>query len=236
MSETKDNSLDLTGLGKAIEAIPDESWNLVFQTTCKTFSDLVSPLTELGSGVGRWLRQRFDSQIEFEKVLFADGLQKASEQIKIAGRQFGSTINLSTADKLVDGVSTCNDPDLRELWINLLSKELCEEDVHPAMIKALDTLSPADAKRLVELRQNARQHVFPRMRNVGTLQKRSLMNRFFRYVDGPRDLSDTVLKSLGLIEEDEMGVKIVTTFGIQFIAAVSPLEPPSEVTEGVRPE
>lgn len=49
----EDNSLDVVGIGKLAEAVPDESWNRLVDTACCTFNELLAPITSTTGGLGR---------------------------------------------------------------------------------------------------------------------------------------------------------------------------------------
>jgi hypothetical protein len=72
VNEPKPNEhsgLDLLGAGKVAKAIPSEVYTRVTATVCKTFEQLVAPLTQTTDGLGRLIHQKFDNWVDTQKAL-----------------------------------------------------------------------------------------------------------------------------------------------------------------------
>jgi len=218
----------MQGVGRAMEAVPKEAWLEIVRTATGTFKSLIHPITATTGGVGRWIHQKFDNKVEVEKVLLADGLLKAMKRIKAGGRSVNPKPNLSVIAPLIEGVSLANEVETREMWINLLSRELSCGEVHPEFINILKRLSPRDARLLAKVaeqsdavKQKARVLRFMRPpHNPQSPQNPSeATRRLFSREKKRFDLSETVLISLNLVES-ENGL-LLTKFGEQFLQAVS---------------
>ena len=222
-------SLDLIGLGKAMEAIPDESWNKLVSTATETFEKTIAPITELTSGLGRWIRQKFDNKVEVEKVLLAEGLARAVEKLSTANSALDPNVNIQVCGEIVDKVSTSNEDLVRELWINLLARELGPNNVHPEFVNVLSRMSAQDAKVLVEVAEkSANASINLAMRrafNRAVPQATGVWQFAFR---SEFNLSIEVLQTLKLVRV-ESGQKLLTEFGKHFLTAVS--EPESQTAE-----
>jgi hypothetical protein len=90
-----DKSLDLVGLGRALEAIPDSEWSRVVSTATETFREVVRPITAVTGGTGRWLEQKFQKMVDVEQVLTADALVKVKRKLEVRKRSVSPTQNLS---------------------------------------------------------------------------------------------------------------------------------------------
>ncbi len=220
-----------------MEAIPESAWTELVGTATATFRDLLRPITATTGGLGRWLEQKFANMVEVEKVLVADGLAKAKKKIDASERSIAPKQNLATLGQLVEGVSHANEALTREMWINLLSRDLSAEGVHPEFISILKRISPADAQLLVEVAeksQAAKQRLM--MERLIQSSRAGFMSNsvssllFVRIVAGrkPFDLSEAILQSLNLIQI-ESGSRYLTEFGKKFLEAVS--EPANTTAE-----
>ncbi len=149
-----DQSLDLTGLGKALDALPDDAKQRPIHLICETIEKLIRPATATTDGIGRWIESKFDSLIEPQQraaqAVLVDAVKKTA-----AAQESGSKENGSPKPRVVveaiEGASLEGDPVLQQLWSNLLAQELRAGDIHPEMVNTLTKLAPADAHALIEL-------------------------------------------------------------------------------------
>ena len=236
----EDKSLDIAGVGKALEAIPEPVWMEVVSTATNTFKDLVRPITAITAGVGRWMEQKFTNMVEVEKVLLADAVDRAQKKMRASEREVAPTQNLATLAAIVDGVSTSTDELLREMWVNLLARDLSSDAVHPEFIAILGRLSPSDAQLLADIAEkseDAKQRAsMKRMMDRVLSRSRSAaspltLDIIRKLNQRPFDLGETMLLRFGLIEVDA-GFRYLTTLGAKFLAAVNEPEPKSPPTEG----
>ena len=152
----KGGGLDLIGLGKVASAIPKEVYERSAATVLTAFEKLTAPITESTSGLGRYVRQKFDNMVEAEKAIATYTLEKAvhraqarRERIVIGLR---SSAHPKSFVKAIEEASMEIDPVLHEMWANLLASQLCGVDNHPHFVEILPHFSPAEAKLLVSLR------------------------------------------------------------------------------------
>lgn len=69
MNESTDNDgLDIAGFGKIAKAIPPKVYERSATTLLTAFQQITAPITETTSGLGRYLRQKFDNMVEAEKA------------------------------------------------------------------------------------------------------------------------------------------------------------------------
>ena len=225
MTDNK-QGFDLIGLGKAMEAIPDEAWVQLVKTATDTFEKALSPITEFTSGLGRWIRQKFDNKVAIEKVLLADGLAKAVERVSESNTTFDPKVNLRVCGDILDNVAATNEQLIRDLWINLLARELTDDSVHPEFVNILSRLSTADANLLLKIAaesQSAQIRIaMSRALNRATQPASGIWQSIFRE---EFNLSIEVLLSLNLVRVDS-GHKVITKFGERFLESVS--EPTTE--------
>lgn len=211
----EDRSLDVAGLGKLAQAIPDQAWASVVDTACSTFRQIIAPITALTSGVGRLIEAKFDRLIDAEKVIASQTLQLAAEKSSKSKRERKGSPKPSIILKVIEGSSSEVDPTLRELWANLVANELIDSSVHPEFIRILQRLSASDAVRLVDIAQRSN----PR------LPIRIVMNTLARFADlSPAQLAsnftDAHLISMDLIAPSGDAWQLTIT-GKAFIEAVS---------------
>lgn len=150
-----DSSLDITGVGKIAKAIPAKAWTQVVDTACTTFRQVIAPLTALSSGLGRLVDAKFDRLVEAEKVMVADTFTKASERAKASNREKLAPPSARILIGVIENSSTETDLLLRELWANLLAREIASGAVHPEFPSILARLSAQDAQTLAQIAQNA---------------------------------------------------------------------------------
>lgn len=226
----EDNRLDVAGLGEIAKSIPPESWNKLVETATNTFRSLIKPLTALSEGIGGLIEQKFERMTDIEKIVFADGFDKAQKRIHENSQTITGPKNLRTFNQLVENVSQCTESMTREMWINLLARDLSDAAVHPEFINILSRLSGEDARLLIDIEKDseeAKQTLAGREFRKALLpqsQRRDLtapmLARLFHAGNKPFDLGRAVLESLGLVAQDG-GEVFVTEFGMRFLEAVS---------------
>lgn len=146
-----DKSLDLVGLGKLAEAIPDSVYEQTTETITTTFEKIIAPITETTSGLGRYIRQKFDNMVEVEQSLCLYAMQNAQNKIIDKQLSIGHISNPKAIIKIMEEVSKETDPLLNVLWTNLLCSELTEQQSHPSFINTLSSLSVKEALMLESL-------------------------------------------------------------------------------------
>lgn len=196
------------------------------KTATDTFREAIHPITAVTSGIGRWLDQKFDNKVEVEKMLLADGLRRAVEKIEGDSRRIAASQNLATLSELVDGVSTVTEELVREMWVNLLSRELIAESVHPEFIAILKRLSRADANLLIKIAEQSDKvkrwistSRILKLKTAKNYASAAVYGQFIGFMGTAPDLNEIVLENLNLIEIEE-GHKYLTRFGEKFLEAV----------------
>ncbi len=149
-SEKEKTGFDLIGLGKTAEAIPEEVYIKTTRTLTNTFDKIVSPITETTSGVGRYIRQKFDNMVEAEKAIAAFTIQNAIKKAQqrsdvLPPKHLKSFINS------FEEASKETDPTLHEMWENILANQLIDSDFHPRYINILSNFSASEANLLLML-------------------------------------------------------------------------------------
>ena len=232
--KTDTEGLDVAGFGKIAKAIPPEVYEKSATTVLKTFRDLVAPITETTSGLGRYLHQKFDNMVEVEKALGTFTLEKAMRRAREKAERNGSSVHPPTHPKsfvkAIEEASKETDPLLHEMWANLLASQLTEETCHPHFIQTLSHFSPSEAKLLTCLlpRNQLRGHTHP---NPSFLDTVTQWSRDYRGEPQPWSLSCALLRDLGLAAVTRSlfpPTDIIlyrTDAGDAFLAAVSPPPP-----------
>ena len=151
----KDDGLDIVGFGKIAKAIPPKVYELTAATLLTTFEQLTAPITETTSGLGRYLRQKFDNMVDAEKAIAIYAVQKAVSRARLRsqfeGRELLPPPSSKTFVRSIDEASMETDPLLHEMWVNLITCQLSSESCHPHFVEALSHFSPAEARLLTEL-------------------------------------------------------------------------------------
>src|SRR4051812_43187410 len=80
-----DTGFDIIGLGKAAKAIPTKVYVETARSLIDAFNSIISPITEATSGIGRYIRQKFDNMVDAEKAIGTYTVQKAIEKAQRKG-------------------------------------------------------------------------------------------------------------------------------------------------------
>ncbi len=149
------DGLDLAGLGKIAEAIPEEVYIQTSEAVTGTFKKLVAPVTETTAGFGRLIQQKFDNMVEAEKALAVHAVQKAKAKAEAKAREAGlniiTPVHPKSFIKSVEEASKETDSLLHEMWTSLLADQLINEKFHPHFVGILANFSPAEARLLMSL-------------------------------------------------------------------------------------
>lgn len=224
-----DNSLDLTGAGKLAKAIPPKAWEKIVDTTCKTFSDLVAPITKTTAGIGRLIEAKFKKMADVEKVFAADAVKRVKEKVDKSERKPIDNPKSKILLAAIDYASTESDDSLRDIWANLIANEILDGQVHPEFPKTLERLSSNDAITLAEIGENQKDK---RIRAAASELTASIsilgIKLSSSMFEEPSDFSREHLTRLGIIKK-KSGQWMLTHFGAEFLKAVTdPSFKPSE--------
>jgi len=147
--------MDLVGLGKVAEAIPDEVYIQTSEAVTGTFKKLVAPITETTAGFGRLIQQKFDNMVDVEKSLATYSVQRALTKAEAKARKRGvpiiAPVHPKSFVKAIEEASKETDPLLHEMWSSLLADQLINENFHPNFVGMLANFSPAEARLLMSL-------------------------------------------------------------------------------------
>jgi hypothetical protein len=146
-----DKSIDLTGIGKLAKSIPPYVYNRTTETITTTFEKLIAPITETTSGLGRYIRQKFDNMVDIEKSLLIYSIQRVHDKLDKNKIHFGHAPTPKTLIKTMEEVSKETDPLLNVLWTNLLYSQLVDQRSHPYFVNILSNLSAKEALLLESL-------------------------------------------------------------------------------------
>ena len=195
-----------------VKSIPPEAWIRLVDTACTIFEKIVSPITESTSGMGRWLKARFDRLTETEKILAASALEKAVRKIRAQQLSCVPIENPRTLVEAVEGASKETSPDLHELWANLLAQEMSGGTIHPEIPRILSRITTEDAKLLSK--------IYDSTKNIEHSAHRRLGTRPLIEFGDISTVNHGVLESQNLIYfENE--IWHITVLGREFIEAVS---------------
>lgn len=156
MTKSTDNEgLDIAGFGKVAKAIPPSVYERSATTLLTAFQQITAPITETTSGLGRYLRQKFDNMVEAEKALATytveAAIAKAKERAKIAGVEVHPPESSKSFVKAIEEASKETDPLLHEMWANLIASQLSDNSCHPHFVEVLSHFGPAEARLLISL-------------------------------------------------------------------------------------
>lgn len=223
-----DRSLDLTGLGKVAKAIPATSWNRIVKTACDTFSDLISPITETSSGLGRLIRSKFDTLVDVQKVLAADAMRRAKDKVERAGREQAKRPKSAVLVTAIEKASIESDDTLRDIWANLIANEILDNEVHPEFPRILERLSSKDAVTLAEIAEYDKTAAVKKAARAYMAQIEILGIDITALLEEPTDFSREHLQNLRLIRQTS-GQWFLTKIGQEFLKSVT--DPAPEYVE-----
>ena len=147
--------LDLIGIGKLAKAIPDDVYTQTTEVATTTFTKLIAPITESTSGLGRYIKQKFDNMVEVEQALAAYSVQNAITKAEVKANNNGTNIINPTHPKsfirAIEESSKETDPTLHTMWENLIADQLVNINFHPHFVEILPHFSPIEANILVSL-------------------------------------------------------------------------------------
>jgi hypothetical protein len=218
MSE-ESTGLDLVGIGKLAQAIPDTAWKKLVDTACDTFSRTITPLTATTVGLGRLIEAKFDGMVEAQKIYAADTIQRAQNKIEQANKGVSKRAKSAVLINAIEKSSIETDESLRQVWANLIANEFLEGQVHPEFPRVLERLSYEDALVFLEIAEKSKKDkvkiaissIALSLPFVGTL--RVLLNEEI-------DFHREHLRNLHLVYVSD-GNWYVTLFGEEFLRAVA---------------
>lgn len=219
----EDKSLDLIGLGRLAKAIPQAAWKRVVDTACTTFDKVVAPITETTSGIGRLIGAKFDNLIDAEKVIVAKTVQTASDKADQSGKHANAEFNHLILCKIIEHAQAQADASIRELWANLLAREMTDGAVHPELTDVLARLTIKDAMLLLEIANKEKDKASKLFKSVAELTASiSILGMTLTVKSSTATFHHIILERLGLVRSTDLGWRL-TAFGVAFLEAVTPL-------------
>ncbi|NEQ68397.1 MAG: DUF4393 domain-containing protein [Symploca sp. SIO1B1] len=215
--ELSETGIDITGIGKAMKAIPPSAWQQMVDTACTTVEKVLSPITETAHGIGRLIKAKFDRLIEVEQVMAAESIASAQRKVQ----ESGQPIKMPRPQillQVIENTSSEVDCGVRELWSNLLAQEMITQSIHPEIGRILSRLSFEDAQLLVAITEAKPNKWTQMFSETVTLALTAAFAIHLNYE--PQTFNHAHLQNLGLIERHEGKWKL-TILGEGFIKAVT---------------
>jgi len=216
--------MDLMGIGELGKAIPPAAWKRIVETACSTFENVLAPITETTGGLGRFIKARFDRLTEPEKVVVANTFATAHEKVERSGVRRNPSLDVALILKVTECSASQIDPNLRELWSNLLARELTEGSVHPEIANVLGRLTVEDVVRFLEIARTSKEENLKRLGvAVRTVIKLgSGLGVMVQMKRGRMTQQEFMLERLGLIEWENAAFEL-RNLGALFLQTVAPL-------------
>ena len=219
----EDKSLDLTGLGKAANAIPPEAWKEMSATASGIVRDIVTPLTAATTGSARLIQGYFDRLVDVQKVKSAEVLRKAQQKIEASGKAANQNVQARVVIPALENAGLQDDPVLSELWSNLLAQEFTEGNIHPEFAHLLARMTAEDANVLADVDKDKGQvtlrAAINRALNQHRVTQQNIATPFYRPATKFTQ-SQTILMGMNLIYKGEGGWRLAA-LGQAFIKAVT---------------
>lgn len=210
-------------------AAPKEAWIVAIKTASDIVRDVLAPLTSTTSGLGRLIQSKFDGFVDLQRVLSADTLKRTHEKILARNAEMKKDFNPSVVITCMEESSKQIEHEIRDLWANLLARELTAGGIHPELPRILARLTSEEANELLKLSKRS-----PRLLIRGRLgansSPTSIRVAHFLTRSSP-SLSQEILRSVGLIEKVDDGGFSVTGLGRALLKAVAPVEANEEKAE-----
>lgn len=203
-------------LAEILSSAPTEAWVIAVKSATDIVRDVVAPLTSTTSGLGRLIQSKFDGFIELQRVLSADTLRRAHEKILSENAEMKNVFNPSVVITCMEESSKQIEHEIRDLWANLLARELTDGGIHPEMPRILARLTRAEADELLAIASRG-----PRIYVRGRLSTAAKSIRITFPRSSPT-LSQEILRGLGVIDKAEGGGFSLTAVGYALLAAVAP--------------
>ena len=136
--------------------LPPEVYIKFTDATIDIIQKILSPVTSITNGLGRYIIQKFENSVNIQKALYCYTLQIAFEKAKNKALKHGILLKKPVHEKSflisLDEASMEFNQDLHNKWVNLISDQLVNENFHPNYVNILKALSPKEAKILELLR------------------------------------------------------------------------------------
>lgn len=204
-------------LAQILASAPPEAWRIAVKTASDIVRDVLAPLTSTTAGLGRLIQGKFDSFIELQRVLAADTLRRTNEKIQAGGSAMKPEFNPSVVITCMEESSKQTEPEIRDLWANLLARELTAGGIHPELPRILGRMTAADAKELIKISNSP-----PIMRGFREPTRRSYLSaQIALHTRGNHSFNTEILRTLGLVERDEGDFEI-SGLGRALLEAVAP--------------
>ena len=216
-----DTGLDLVGIGKLAQAIPDTAWKKLVDTACDTFTQIISPLTSTTAGLGRLIEAKFDGMVEAQKVYAAETVQRAQKKIQQSNQEIKGKLKSVVIINAIEKASIESDEGFREIWANLIANEFLAGQVHPEFPRVLERLSYEDAIVFLEIAEKNQKDKVKRAIKSVTVSLSVFGVTLSSLLDEDEaDFHREHLRNLHLIQKSD-GIWTVTLFGEEFLKSVT---------------
>lgn len=218
--------IDIAGIGKVAQAIPENGWKKAIDTACDTFSELIAPIAKTTAGLGGLIQAKFDAMIDVQKVFAADAVRRARRKTQHVNVSSNIPPSARVLVSAIEEASVESDENLRDIWANLIANELAGRCVHPEFPRILARLSTQDAivlSQVAERHSEASVRTYAKGLAKGFLSGTGLAAIYPMVVHGalePSDAHHEHLERLALIKERD-SLWTLTHFGEEFVAAVT---------------
>ena len=197
-------------MSKLPVTIPPVAWLELITRACDTLDDIIAPLAKLGRGVGGLIEKRFNELDDSSKRVASQCLQDAYRKVKVVYYPLETpTVKVRVFyEAFNDTENQCNDL-LRELWSNLLAREMTQGTIHPEIAKLVHRLTSDDALLLVSIAQ----------KDSATTSVKAFNILLSKFKQTDVTYNHLHLKKLGLIRHAE-NYWLLTTTGRELIRSV----------------
>jgi hypothetical protein len=200
-----------------VKALPKESINEITKVACDTFRKIVYPLTATTKGIGLLIETKFNTLSDAQKILAAEAVKIAAEKVASGRRAKSCSINMKPIIfyEALENIDNHVEELQREIWTNVIAREIQTGDVHPEIARILSKLATQDILLL---------------NNIAFNQNKDSFIRFLAHFKNDEAVLSPVknsfnhfyLEELGLIVKDE-GKWNTTYKGIEVLNCVEPL-------------
>lgn len=218
--ELTDGSIDVTGVGKAMRAIPATAWQKLVDTACSTMEKTLAPITETAHGIGRLVQAKFDGLVDVQKVMAAETVASAKKKADQSERKV-KIPRPQILIQVIEHAANETDGGIRELWSNLLAQEMISQGVHPEIARVLSRISSEDAQLLVNITEQKPNEVSKLFAHAVKIALGTMPFGISVSLNSdPTTFNHAHLRNLGLINRYD-GKWELTVLGEGFIEAVT---------------
>lgn len=215
-----DGGVDLVGIGRVAQAIPEAGWKKAIDTACDTFSDLIAPITKTTAGLGALIQAKFDTMIDIQKVFAADTVDRARRKTQHLQPRQNPRPSARVLVRAIEEASLESDENLRDIWANLIANEIHGGTVHPEFPQILVRLNASDALVLAQIAEKNTKNTMKAYARALTASVSVFGIGISTIMGEGSDAHHEHLERLALVKQRD-GFWELTHFGEEFVAAVT---------------